>query len=279
MRQFDARITTNEDISPSWKILGFEWPSELAVPRPGQFFTFRPSLLSSGDSGLLRRPLAFAAFESGRAYALYQIRGSGTTALAALAPGLPIDILGPLGTAFRLPEPGESAVLVGGGIGIGPILYLHDRILDSGKALEGNPPADLRLFLGFRTAAQIPRIPLSSLAGALGSAILATDDGSAGFAGRVTDAVRKNMGQAGTDQTAVDRRCYYACGPAPMLSAVALMAAQTACPAEVSVEQWMACGVGACYGCVVPAAAGGYLRACADGPVFDALALDWEALA
>jgi dihydroorotate dehydrogenase electron transfer subunit len=163
---------------------------------------------------------------------------------------------------------------VGGGIGIGPILNLYRRILDSRMGPGADPCGKINLFLGFRSATQIPRIREPRLAEALGSALLATDDGSAGFHGRVTDAV---MNGVSPEDTATGR--YYACGPAPMLSAVAHLAARNSRPAEVSVEQWMACGVGACYGCVVPAAAGGFLRACTDGPVFDALTLDWEALA
>jgi dihydroorotate dehydrogenase electron transfer subunit len=260
-------MTANEIISPSWKMLGFVWPSDLPAPKPGQFFTFKPSALSPGDSGLLRRPLAFAAFGEGRAYALYQIKGRGTAALASLAPGASIDLLGPLGNPFTLPKPGEPSVLIGGGIGIGPILFLHSRIREAGNA------AGLSLFLGFRGAAQIPLVSESGMAESLASASLATDDGSVGFPGRVVDAVK-----AGLPPAPKAGRRYYACGPAPMLSAVASLAKMEANLAEVSVEQWMACGVGACYGCVVPSSSGGFLRACADGPVFDSRALDWEAL-
>ena len=273
MRQFDARIAINEIISPSWKMLGFDWPADLDAPKPGQFFTFRPSVLHPGDSGLLRRPLAFAAFDGNRAFALYQVRGRGTAALASLVTGNSVDLLGPLGNSFTLPGPDKSAVLMGGGIGIGPMLFLHSWILDSGKTSGNSLAEGVSLFLGFRSSAQIPCIPEPGMARALRSAFLATDDGSAGFAGRVVDAVRDRLPMQG----AVEQR-YYACGPAPMLAAAAALAERNSKPAEVSVEQWMACGVGACFGCVVPAKAGGYLRACADGPVFDSQALDWEAL-
>ena len=274
MRQFNAPITINEIISPSWKMLGFDWPADLEAPKPGQFFTFRPSVLHPGDSGLLRRPLAFAAFDGSRAFALYQVRGRGTAALASLATGTSVDLLGPLGNSFTPPGPDESAVLMGGGIGIGPMLFLHSWILDSGKSCGDRLAAGLSLFLGFRSSAQIPSIPEPGMARALRSAFLATDDGSAGFAGRVVEAVRDRLPAPG----GIEQR-YYACGPAPMLAAAAALAVRNSKPAEVSVEQWMACGVGACFGCVVPARAGGYLRACADGPVFDSRALDWEALA
>ncbi|MCX7027761.1 MAG: dihydroorotate dehydrogenase electron transfer subunit [Spirochaetes bacterium] len=267
MRQFEALIATNETISPTWKALSFAWPPDLSIPEPGQFFTFRPSTLMSGDSSLLRRPLAFAAFKDNKAFALYQVRGNGTRALASLCTGSSIDLLGPLGTPFSLPEPDEAAILVGGGVGIGPMLYLHHCLQNAKIA------GDIKLFLGFRSAAQIPVIPQASMAKALASAFLATDDGSVGFSGRVAEALEAQLATEGQR-----KRRFYACGPVPMLSAVASLAKREGNPAEVSVEQWMACGVGACYGCAVPSISGGFLRACVDGPVFDSQTLDWEAL-
>ena len=267
MRQFDALVTMNDAISPTWKALGFTWPSDLEPPKPGQFFTFRPSALAPGDSGLLRRPLAFAGFEKGRALALYQIKGRGTAALASLPSGSVVDLLGPLGSAFTPPDPDEAAILVGGGIGLGPILFLHHNLENT------LGPDRTRLSLGFRGAAQIPNIPEAILARSLGLAQIATDDGSVGFHGRVASAIESLLSKKGNS-----RRRYYACGPSPMLAAIVKLAKAEESPTQVSVEQWMACGVGACHGCVVPSSSGGYLRACIDGPVFDAEALDWEAL-
>jgi dihydroorotate dehydrogenase electron transfer subunit len=126
------------------------------------------------------------------------------------------------------------------------------------------------LYLGFRTASQIPAIPLESLGMELIKARIATDDGSRGFKGTVTQAM----------ETEGWWKCeaphLFACGPQAMLASIASLAAARGFPAHVSVEQWMACGVGACHGCVLPASAGGYLRACADGPVFDSRDLSWE---
>lgn len=296
MRQYDATITINREISPSWKVLGFTWPGDLAPPRPGQFFTFRPAALEPGDSGLLRRPLAFAAFAENEAYALYQVRGSGTKALAAAPEGLSLNIIGALGNVFPAPIDGERPVLLGGGIGIGPLLFLHSALCKERRFAQ----APL-LALGFRSASFVPdfstaqlfekrtvstrpspRTGLTILAESLTSAIIATDDGSRGFKGTVLQAVDAITAADAAEATDGPRGAppalphWYACGPGPMLSAIAAASKSRGIAAHVSVEQWMACGVGACHGCVLPAAGGGYVRACADGPVFPPEALAWK---
>lgn len=295
MRQFDATVTVNRDISPSWKALGFSWPGDLAPPQPGQFFTFRPAALEPGDSGLLRRPLAFAAFALGEAYALYQVRGAGTKALAAVREGSSLNIIGALGNFFPAPAQGERPILLGGGIGIGPLLFLHAELLNGapGKAAP-------LLALGFRSASFVPDFSaalqienptgspgfdkstgsplhagLRRLSESLGAAVIATDDGSRGFKGTVLQAVDAESAAEPRGASAVHPH-WYACGPGPMLSAIAAASKSRGIAAHVSVEQWMACGVGACHGCVLPAAGGGYVRACADGPVFAPEALAWK---
>ncbi|HWR11790.1 MAG TPA: hypothetical protein VN445_08210 [Rectinemataceae bacterium] len=280
MRQFDATITINHDVSPSWKILGFEWPKDLPPPAPGQFFTFRPKALEPGDSGLLRRPLAFANFADTLAYALYQIRGSGTKALAAMTEGESIDIIGALGNSFPLPQTGEKPFLLGGGIGIGPLLFFHSRLQELRLDRAQSPC----LILGFRSSGFVPdfraalalpadnaRLGLQKLSDSLSMAAIATDDGTRGYAGTVMDALGAEIAGA-----ASGGRHYYGCGPGPMLAALDAFAGAEGSIAHVSVEQWMACGVGACHGCVLPASKGGYLRACADGPVFASGDIMWK---
>jgi dihydroorotate dehydrogenase electron transfer subunit len=225
---------------------------------------------------LLRRPLAFAAFTEGKAYALYQIRGAATRALAAREEGSSLDIIGALGNSFPMPLQDESPILLGGGIGIGPILFLH-TLLDSLDHPAAHRP---ELFLGFRSAAFIPdfstQLPpgLRSLSESLSIARIATDDGSRGYAGTVMGALTAES--AAPEAQPKTPAHFYGCGPAPMLAALDTFAATRASAAHVSVEQWMACGVGACFGCVLPAAKGGYLRACADGPVFSSGDIAWE---
>lgn len=283
VRQFNAKITVNESVSSSWKLLGFEWPAALEPPVPGQFFTVRPFLSEPGDAGLLRRPLAFAAWDGEAAYSLYQIRGKGTKALALMEIGRDLDVMAPLGRGFPMPEPGERPVFLGGGIGIGPVLFLASRL--SVGAAGGDPAghrAGTGLWLGFRTAEAIPRVPSGGgriprgeavIGAMLAGSSFATDDGSAGFGGNVVQAFLNDPSTRESGETPIH---VYACGPLPMLKAVAGLAKAGAFSAHISAEQWMACGVGACHGCVLPAASGGYLRVCADGPVFPSGDIDWE---
>jgi len=273
-------------------LLAFEWPEDMDVPRPGQFFTFRPGVLDPGESTLLRRPLAFAGYDGPHVYSIYQLRGAGTKALARANPGTRLDVIAPLGNFFPPAQGSNLPVLAGGGIGTGPLLFLAATIRQA--AAENFPGAEppFKLFLGFRDSSFVPDfgfvkdldmhsasgISLASgvqnLAVEVGRAEIATDDGSGGFRGSVVDAVREWRDKRPPDDT---RRIeYYACGPSPMLAAIDSLASESGQGAHVSVEQWMACGVGACHGCVVPTRSGTYLRACADGPVFNSGDLSWE---
>ncbi len=352
MRQFKASIIFNQTVSRGWMLLGYSWPKDLDQPSPGQFFTFNPKGLQAGDAGLLRRPLAFAYFGRRLAFALYQVRGKATQALSVFSEGGSLDVIGPLGNSFPQPLAGEAAFLAGGGIGIGPLLYLRSSFEDGQKTLDSQnrdgggevfgraaigreavgreaigatpiaettlsaisagrfssslPSPAGKLYLGFRTASQIPSFSLAAKrwenqgrSGDLGEmasrrdqdqvlealanlqlcldgAKIATDDGSMGYKGTVVDALLADFHRPGTGAAPRKARLY-ACGPAPMLSALDNLALENSISAHLSAEQWMACGVGACQGCVLPARAGGYLRACADGPVFPQGAILWNA--
>jgi dihydroorotate dehydrogenase electron transfer subunit len=204
------------------------------------------------------------------AHTVYQIRGIGTKALATHTPGSTIDIIGPLGNAFPEPARDEIAIIVGGGIGIGPMLFLASVFSQQSFPYE--------LIVGFRTAASIPLrsaglgafTPLQWNA-LLKNALITTDDGSEGVKGTVIDA----LVHLESVKRSSSRWHIYGCGPSPMLAAIARFASARGAAAHVSVEQYMACGVGACQGCVIRAAAGGYYRVCADGPVFSANTIDW----
>lgn len=320
MRHFNAPLIINHPISPSWMLLGFSWPEDLPAPLPGQFFTFRPPTMAQGEGGLLRRPLAFAGFEDGTAYSLYQVRGPATRALAShvrmqgrpgaadgsgsvrastecvqarrdsragnsdIAPAVAdvpagiaeIDILGPLGNAFPLPESDESAYLAGGGVGCGPILYLYSYICKLLTTAEHQGTAERpACVLGFRTSTDIPAMDAFEK-----NIHIATDDGSAGLKGNAVEAIAELMASPCRRRVTSEAGAahIYACGPAPMLRAAEALAAQTGSRFHVSAEQWMACGVGACQGCAIPLVRGGYARVCADGPVFDGGQIAWERL-
>jgi 2-polyprenylphenol hydroxylase and related flavodoxin oxidoreductases len=266
VKQFEARIADNRAIAQSWRELVLEWEPEAGKPEPGQFLTLRVSPYSDP---LLRRPFAFsdyspAGLSGGKATVsiVYQIRGGATKLLSELAPGSTVDAIGPLGRGFSLPDAGEEAILAGGGIGLGPLLYLAKTMTALG--------AKNRLILGLRSAALLPSIKLPK------GSVLCTDDGSSGFKGTPIDWLSHNFPEA--SRATASPIHVYGCGPAPMLAALSRFAAGRGWKASLSAEQWMACGVGACMGCALPRPDGkGYLRACADGPVFESGEIDWEA--
>jgi NAD(P)H-flavin reductase len=175
---------------------------------------------------------------------LLETVGPGTERLDALQPGEGLALVGPLGAGFRPPADGSRPLLVGGGIGAAPLLCLCDE-------LEGD------VMLGFRSAAH------AHAARPFGDgALVATDDGSVGRRGFVTELLRE----------ALDRNpsaTVFACGPPPMLEAVRAICAERGVAAQLALESGMACGFGACFGCVVPTR-DGYVRLCLEGPVLDA---------
>jgi dihydroorotate dehydrogenase electron transfer subunit len=227
------------------------------APRPGQFYMLAAEERWGG--GVDERPYLPRAFSYARARPtahaleldfLLEAVGPGTERLAALEPGEGLALVGPLGLGFRPPPPGAGSILVGGGIGVAPLLCLSDELIDQPSVL-----------LGFRTAGHAQAAALFA-----GPAELATDDGSVGRRALVTDLLRERL--------SIDARAaVFACGPPAMLEAVRALCAEHEAPAQLALESGMACGFGACFGCVVPTRAG-YVRLCVDGPVLDAEQLD-----
>ena len=224
------------------------------LPQAGQFYMLSAARRWGGGAG--GRPFLPRAFSVLRARSdgpagvelqfLMEDVGPGTRRLCELGPGEGLTLLGPLGNGFRAPRGGRGALLVGGGVGIAPLAIWQDQLDHDASAL-----------LGFRDAARAEGAEL------LSNVSLATDDGSRGHHGLVTDLLRAEL------ETASDAVEIYACGPEPMLEAVRLACAERGIPAQLALESGMACGYGACFGCVVPTRRG-YLRLCLDGPVLDA---------
>jgi dihydroorotate dehydrogenase electron transfer subunit len=256
VKQFQAEILENRPVAEAWRELVLSWDEGAGAPEPGQFLTLRVSPYSDP---LLRRPLAFSDYDPVKktASAIYQIRGGATRLLAELSPGSRIDTLAPLGKGFPAPSPGERPLLAGGGIGLGPLLFL-------GKTLAASGRSPLLAF-GLRSSSLLPSIALPE------GTILCTDDGSSGFKGTPVDWLSGHASEKAGEAR------LYGCGPTPMLAALASLAGRRLWRASLSAEQWMACGVGACMGCALPRPGGGFLRACSDGPVFEAASIDWEA--
>jgi len=255
MVRIDTELLSKRRVAEGYFELRLRWPSGAGAPAAGQFLTLRAR---GGGDPLLRRPFAFASHDAteDEATLVIQERGSATRALATLEPGAKLDLLGPLGRGFAFPERGTEPVLVAGGIGVGPVLFLRASLDAAGVAS--------RFILGARTAALVPESLLPRGAGVE----VRTDDGSLGTRGTAADAVAALPSDA--------RVALFACGPKPMMAALDRIAAERGWPYQAAVEEWMACGVGACMGCAVPLKSGGYSRACADGPVLDGRLVKWD---
>jgi len=219
---------------------------------PGQFVMLYVGL----GEHILPRPISICdVYEPDNTIRLvYQVVGKGTKAFSELNIGHKLKAIFPIGNGFTL-ESGDKFALIGGGIGIPPMLY-------TAKLLKNlNPNAEITAFLGFRSD-----IYLVSDFEKLGVNVnVSTDDGSFGFKGNAV----QNIGDEVFDYV-------YACGPNPMLKAVADYAAKKQLNAQISTEERMACGIGACVGCVVKMKDGSYKKSCVDGPVFDAKAVSFD---
>ncbi|MBU0934429.1 MAG: dihydroorotate dehydrogenase electron transfer subunit [Spirochaetes bacterium] len=258
MKRFDSTIVSIETVAADYYQLSFHWDAAAGQPAPGAFLTL---LAGSGYDPALRRPFAFSAYDPATAIAsiIFQKRGRGTAWLAERRIGDPLDVLGPLGSGFTLPPAGVRPVLIAGGIGLGPMKYLAETLYAAAAAGRGEAPL---LVLGYRTAAFVPHCSLPE------ATVICTDDGSQGFQGTVSAYLQQLH-----DPLPLK---YYACGPAPMMRAIDKLAALHSPSWEAATEQWMACGVGACMGCVLPFRDGSSKRCCADGPVFAGQLLDWD---
>jgi dihydroorotate dehydrogenase electron transfer subunit len=254
MIQETGRVIRLEQLSvDTWRLF-LTAPGVAADVQAGQFVMLG---LAAGYDPLLRRPFSVHFAEDGELVAYFRVVGKGTEMLATVRPGDELPLLGPLGKGFTLtPAP---AFVIGGGIGTAPLLLLAKQLADSGNRAAA-------IVLAGRTAPEIA--PLADFfrpwTDNLG---FATDDGSLGLKGRADAALSSLNPAAGS--------VVYACGPQPMLKAIADFCRKKQIKCQVSVESAMACGMGACLGCARPAVSGGYVHVCLDGPVFDAEALPW----
>ena len=245
-------VTGIDALGPVYRLLRVADPDGPA-PNPGQFAMLATAErwgAGRDERPYLPRAFSIARHRSGESHFLLEDVGPGTRRLCELEEGEQLWALGPLGVGFTRPPEGRRAILVGGGVGIAPLALLQD-VLGAGTTA----------LLGFRDAARTPGGAL------LEDARLASDDGSAGHEGPVTDLLDAELRRD-------DHATVYACGPAGMLEAVRAMCAADGVPAQLALEAGMACGFGACFGCAVPRRGGGYLRVCVDGPVVDASELE-----
>ena len=223
--------------------------AERAVP--GQFVAF--AIGGPASALLLRRSIAISGTRDGVVTVVVAPHGPGSTWLAGLQVGERVDVVGPLGRPFPMPEPGVPALLVGGGYGAAALVGLAARLRDGGSAVAA--------VTGAASADRLCSVDeLSAVAEPM---VVTTDDGSAGRPGRVTVAV---------DELIADAGVVYACGPMAMLRAVADAATAAGIPSYVAVEESMACGIGVCMTCVLPVVGEDgrtrFARSCTEGPVF-----------
>jgi dihydroorotate dehydrogenase electron transfer subunit len=265
------RVTGNEELG-AYRLLRAAAGGERAgqspgeaewAPAPGQFAMLAAAeRWGGGEDERPHLPRAFSyarATLSGEAHFLLEDVGPGTRRLCELRTGDPLWLLGPLGVGFAAPMKGRRALLVGGGAGIAPLAIWQDALVDAGA--DQHSAARPTVLLGFRDGLHAQGAAL------LKEAQVATDDGSVGHRGLVTELLAAELA---SDPHAT----VYACGPAPMLEAVRALCAERSIPAQLALESGMACGFGACFGCVVACRGGGYLRVCVDGPVIDAAELE-----
>lgn len=272
--QRTARVIENVPVARDTFRMRLDAPEIARIIRPGQFLMVRPGLGGSSDP-LLGRPFALydVARDSGgepvAVDVVYITIGRGTQALAAMRPGDRVSAWGPLGNGFGPPPAGENVAFVAGGIGQTPFLALARWWLGTATyagELIKKPAASATIFYGVRDSGLLAGVDDFRAAGM--AVHLATDDGSAGHHGFVTDLLAAQL-DAGASYARV-----VGCGPAPMLGALQKLAATRSLACDLSLENHMACGFGACFSCVAPIrqpdGSIDLKRVCVEGPIFPA---------
>jgi dihydroorotate dehydrogenase electron transfer subunit len=255
-----ARVRSQRETYPGFFWLTLEFPPHFPDILPGQYLNLRTGSLLDP---LFRRPFGVVEFHREPKASIvelyYAVVGPGTARMAAWREGDMVDSLGPLGRSYRiLPE--RPALLVAGGRGAAPLLYLY-------RLMREQKMSALRFAFGARTKGMLfglERLDEASLH-------IATEDGTAGYQGTIVDALYRRA------EWLEDHPVIYACGPERFLAATAALAAEHHLECQVSLEAVYGCGLGLCRGCAVPLRGESrYLMQCIEGPVVDASRIDWE---
>jgi dihydroorotate dehydrogenase electron transfer subunit len=272
MHQENCKVLDNREVAPGHWAMRLESRRIAQAAAPGQFVQI---LCADSSDPLLPRPFSFLAAAKKDFSILYQVVGKGTSLLTGARRGAPLKVLGPLGkgctSSFRrkADKSIQSFALVGGGVGVPPILHLAGTLLKNGVSRDR-----VRVFQGARTKSLLLcERDFRKLGVGL---TLATDDGSRGKKGFVTGPLEGFLAQCHPMRTRL-----FTCGPTPMLRAVSALAARFGVCCEVSVEVPMACGFGACLGCAIKVRGAEkdshrFAIACCEGPVFQAKELLWD---
>ena len=254
-RSFKAIIKRNLPVHAIHNLLTVSVPDSMPAPQPGQFFMVE---VNKGTDPLLKR--AFSLFRNTEEgiQILYRVRGKGTGILKNMKEGAVVDMLGPLGNFYPMPPEDKTPLIIAGGIGIASVFSLVERL--AGRAI---------VFYGARTREDL--LMLKEVKQLAKEVIVSTDDGSAGAKGTVADSL---LAFLDNPQSPISNHCIYACGPHPLLKALSHSAREYRIRTYVSLEEHMACGIGACLGCVVKTD-DGYKRVCKEGPVMNAMEISW----
>ena len=242
-----AKVVRQQQIDEGIFDMELSFPKGAALAKPGQFI----AMYCNDKSKLLPRPISICGInkEEGTLRVVYRVAGEGTKEFSEMKEGDTLEVMGPLGNGFALKE--EKAIIIGGGIGIPPMLELAKQL-----------NVEKTVVLGYRTSTF-----LKDEFEAVGDVVISTEDGSFGTKGNVIDAIKEQ---------GVEGSIIYACGPTPMLRGIKAYAEEMGIEAQISMEERMACGIGACLGCICKTKEKDHhtnvnnTRICKDGPVFDA---------
>ncbi|MBU0503987.1 MAG: dihydroorotate dehydrogenase electron transfer subunit [Candidatus Omnitrophota bacterium] len=275
MPQIKAKIVYNKKVKENYWCCVFNAPEVVKKASPGQFLNIRVE----DKELLLRRPFSIHGIQGSGLGIIYEVLGKGTKYLSRRKPGEYLDIIGPLGNGFDYKTQGCQGtmvpVLVAGGMGVAPLFFLAEKLREN-----QNPKSKIQnvVLIGAKTKNHILCEKEFKAAGF--DVRIATDDGSRGFKGYVSELLEKILSadlrhvQSASSKDAERSRGIYACGPKPMLKEICRISRKYGLSSQVSLEEHMACGIGACFGCVAETKEG-YKRVCKDGPVFKADDLIW----
>lgn len=257
----EGKIVQNKKLNDKYYLLEIKCEEFVRSAKVGQFIMINTRHHDYTNDPLLRRPLGVADINGDKFTLVYMVVGKGTMLLSEMKKGDKISFSAPLGSTFTLVEKQRTA-LVAGGIGIAPVYWLAKTLKDRGCVVD--------LYYGGRTVDDV--VLLEELKENTDHLIVTTDDGSAGIKGLVTEPFAENL--ASYDMV-------YTCGPKGMLRAVSEICVKSEVPVEVSLDERMACGLGACLGCIIYVKEGENVvqkRCCVEGPVFDGSVVVWDSV-
>jgi len=257
----EGKIVRNQKLNEKYYLLEIKCEEFVREAKVGQFIMINTRHQDYTHDPLLRRPLGIADVRGDRFSLVYMVVGKGTKLLSELSAGSTISFSAPLGSTFTLVKKQRTA-LVAGGIGIAPVYWLAKTLKETGCVVD--------LYYGGRTMDDV--VLLEELKENTDHLIVTTDDGSAGIKGFVTEPFRENI---------LSYDMVYACGPKGMLRTVSEIAVSSDVDVEVSLDERMACGLGACLGCIIYVKDGDKVvqkRCCVEGPVFDGSKVIWDSV-